>query len=101
MVGWLGTQQGGKKQMGSLTHVLLEVLLLAAAATGTTTISNLKPRLSTTGEIVNAHDGTVRWLDGAYWMHAAQCKLPLIHPRARWCDKVPLGAGTRFQQPVG
>ena len=53
-------------------------LPVAAAASAssqpstTVTINNLKPRLSTTGEIVNAHDGTVRWLDGKWYMHAAQ-----------------------------
>lgn len=62
----------------ALPSGLVLVALIAAesintfAAAGRVTISNLKPRLSTTGEIVNAHDGTVRWFDGKWYMHAAQ-----------------------------
>jgi hypothetical protein len=59
--------------VGMLPHALL---LLTGAVCGhqgaMVTISNLKPRLSTAGEIVNAHDGTVRWIDGKWYMHAAQ-----------------------------
>jgi len=35
------------------------------------TISNTQPRLSVNGEIVNSHDGTIRWIDGFFWLHAA------------------------------
>jgi hypothetical protein len=53
---------------------------------GTVTISNLSPRLSTTGEIVNAHDGTVRFIDGAWWMHAAEYG-ECADPPMRGCDQ--------------
>ena len=35
------------------------------------TIDNTRPRLSVDGDIVNAHDGTIRWLEGEWWIHAA------------------------------
>ena len=49
-----------------------EVASDESAGSTRVTISNIEPRLSTDGEIVNAHDGTVRWLDGKWYMHAAQ-----------------------------
>jgi hypothetical protein len=57
--------------------ILAAVCAAAASDAKSVTISNMKPRLSTNGEIVNAHDGTVRWLQGkdgtfAWYMHAAQ-----------------------------
>ena len=64
--------------------------MLAAAqmdpSTSTTvTVSNLHPRLSTTGEIVNAHDGTIRLINGTWWMHAAQYS-ECADPPHRGCD---------------
>jgi hypothetical protein len=58
-------------------HLRVEGLLEAVAVISEpshqlVTISNIEPRLSADGEIVNAHDGTVRWLDGKWYMHAAQ-----------------------------
>lgn len=35
------------------------------------TIDNTKPRLAVDGTIVNSHDGTVRFVDGEWWLHAA------------------------------
>ena len=32
---------------------------------------NTKPRLDTAGSIVNSHDGTIRFLEGEWWLHAA------------------------------
>ena len=46
------------------------------------TINNTRPRLDSKGQIMNAHDGTVRWLEGAWWMHAAEygeCADPAKH----------------------
>ena len=54
---------------------MLQQLVAALAplsSSETVTVSNLHPRLSTTGEIVNAHDGTYRYINGSWWMHAAQ-----------------------------
>jgi hypothetical protein len=45
----------------------------AAGSSRVVIISNMEPpRLSTDGEIVNAHDGTVRSFNGKWYMHAAQ-----------------------------
>jgi hypothetical protein len=35
------------------------------------TIDNTKPRLAVDGTIVNSHDGTVRFAEGKWWLHAA------------------------------
>jgi hypothetical protein len=40
-------------------------------ATVNVTISNALPRLDVHGEIVNAHDGTIRFYEGFWWLHAA------------------------------
>ena len=53
---------------GSVLFLLLPRLATAKRVT----ISNTAPRLSVNGDIVNAHDGTIRWFDGAWWMHAAE-----------------------------
>eukprot|EP01050_Picozoa_sp_SAG11_P029044 SAG11_NODE_8015_length_1069_cov_1.567010_2_plen_263_part_00 len=44
----------------------------AAGPATLVTINNTRPRMDTRGRIMNAHDGTVRWLEGAWWMHAAE-----------------------------
>ena len=51
--------------------LVLAVLLVAHACSKRVVFSNLNPRLTTTGEIANAHDGTTRLWNGSYWMHAA------------------------------
>eukprot|EP01043_Picozoa_sp_COSAG02_P112847 COSAG02_NODE_49066_length_329_cov_0.895652_1_plen_61_part_10 len=35
------------------------------------TIDNTKPRLDVNGKHVNSHDGTIRFIDGDWWLHAA------------------------------
>ena len=45
---------------------------LCTAETRLVTISNIKPRLSNSGDIVNAHDGTIQWLQGKWYYHGAQ-----------------------------
>jgi hypothetical protein len=46
---------------GKAMMMMMVVVAGTVAAVGASvTISNVHPRLSTTGEIVNAHDGTVR-----------------------------------------
>lgn len=46
--------------------------LLAATLEGAlVTIDNLSPRFDANGTIMNAHDGTIRWLNGEWWVHAA------------------------------
>jgi hypothetical protein len=42
-----------------------------AATSKNITISNVSPRLDVHGNIVNAHDGTIRFAEGAWWLHAA------------------------------
>lgn len=41
-------------------RMTVAMVMVLGVSSKTVTISNIKPRLSTTGEIVNAHDGTVR-----------------------------------------
>ena len=55
-----------------LHHSLAAVQRQPRSSSALVTISNIEPRLSTDGEIVNAHDGTVRWVNGKWFMHAAQ-----------------------------
>ena len=55
------------------TLLFLSIHVLLCVVDGRkVTVSNLHPRLSKTGEIVNAHDGTYRLYNGTWWMHAAQ-----------------------------
>ena len=51
--------------------LLLPLAFLGACAAAVVTIDNTKPRLDVNGEIVNSHDGTIRFLDGEWWLHAA------------------------------
>ena len=56
------------------------------------TIDNTKARLDRNGKIVNAHDGTVRWFEGSWWMHAAEygeCQDPPKHG----CQQTPSKCG--------
>ena len=69
---------------------LLVILLVMSIGTEGRKIrvSNLTPRYDTTGSIIDAHDGTVRWINGEWWMHAAQ--YGLCHEPARYgCDQTP------------
>jgi hypothetical protein len=84
------------------THFqMLPAALLALAAavrSHTVTIDNLSPRLDANGSIVNAHDGTIRWLDGAWWVHAASygaggCR----DPPHTGCERVPGRVPCGFQ----
>ena len=52
--------------------LICAITLGAGAETRLVTISNIKPRLSKSGEIVNAHDGTIQWLQGKWYYHGAQ-----------------------------
>jgi hypothetical protein len=60
------------------------------------TFDNTKPRLATDGSIVNAHDGTIRFIDGSWWLHAASygaegCQDPIPNGCSRMPGKVPCG----------
>ena len=53
---------------------LLPLLLLACSGLARgkrVVIDNTQPRLGTDGAIINSHDGTIRWLEGRWWVHAA------------------------------
>jgi len=50
------------------------------------TIDNMTPRLDVHGNIVNAHDGTIRWLEGEWWVHAAAYG---AGPDGTLCDDPP------------
>eukprot|EP00040_Diaphanoeca_grandis_P042937 m.266442 g.266442 ORF g.266442 m.266442 type:complete len:436 (-) comp67484_c0_seq1:51-1358(-) len=57
----------------AMVFIVLTVvcMVMVSTAAGSITIDNTKPRLSVDGEIINAHDGTIRWLEGEWWIHAA------------------------------
>eukprot|EP00947_MAST-08B_sp_MAST-8B-sp1_P006250 g6250.t1 len=71
----------------------------SAAATTQVTVSNTAPKLSTTGEIVDAHDGTyVRAPDGYFYYHGAEygrCK----EPAKNGCDQTPGPVGPPYPAP--
>ena len=48
-------------------HSLSSAHAYSRSSSTRVTISNIEPRLSKHGEIVNAHDGTVRWLRGKWY----------------------------------
>lgn len=61
------------------------------------TFDNTKPRLSDTGEIVNAHDGTIRYVDGYWWLHAASYGAGgCVDPPHTGCERDASNCG--FQQ---
>ena len=67
-----------------LLHVLAATITTTSAKS--VTIDNTKPKLSTTGQIVNAHDGTYRRFGDYYWYHGAEyglCK----EPPKQGCDQ--------------
>jgi len=60
------------------------------------TIDNNQPRLGVGGEIINSHDGTIRFLEGKWWLHVASygadaCKDPPLQGCQRVPGKVPCG----------
>ena len=60
-----------------------------AAATATqhsVTIDNTKPRLDTHGNIINAHDGTIKRFGGYWYYHAAEYAL-CHEPAKHGCDQ--------------
>lgn len=72
--------------------------LLAAAPAHAISIDNLSPRLDANGSIVNAHDGTIRWLDGAWWVHAASYGAGnCTDPPHTGCERVPGEVPCGFQ----
>eukprot|EP00039_Didymoeca_costata_P030244 m.28605 g.28605 ORF g.28605 m.28605 type:complete len:471 (-) comp8015_c0_seq2:119-1531(-) len=61
-------------------------------------VRNINPKLSTTGDIVNGHDGTYRFYEGYYWYHAAEyglCK----EPAKNGCDQTPGPVGPPYPAP--
>ena len=53
------------------------------------TISNVLPRLDTRGNIVNAHDGTIRFIEGFWWLHAASYGAGSAFPSGRLTRSLP------------
>ena len=62
-------------------------------------IDNKAPKLDIGGNIVNGHDGTYRFLDGAWYYHAAEYGLCREPPR-RGCDQTPDHCGFRNDHNV-
>lgn len=62
------------------------------------TVSNLEPKRSTTGDIVNGHDGTYRFFEGYWWYHAAEYGL-CQEPRKNGCDMTPGPSGPPYPAP--
>lgn len=73
------------------------MLLLAAIFTDASVvqISNLEPKRDIGGEIVNAHDGTYRLLDGYWYYHSAEYGL-CAEPRPHGCTHGGIGGGCGF-----
>jgi hypothetical protein len=71
-----------------LLLLLLLLAFLGACAAAVVTIDNTKPRLDVNGEIVNSHDGTIRFLDGEWWLHAASYGAD--PGTGEFCDDPPL-----------
>ena len=73
---------------------------LAAAAPQRTTINNTAPRLDINGEIMDAHDLSLRRLpSGEYVMHAASYGL-CVAPARMGCDQTPDHCGFRNNHNV-
>lgn len=70
------------------------------------TIDNTKPRLDVGGAIANSHDGTIRFLEGHWWLHAASygaggCADPPLHGCQRVSPPtVPGGCGFQLNHNV-
>lgn len=61
-------------RMCSRSRLAVLLLVQAYARAGASvkiTIDNTKPRLDVDGRHVNSHDGTIRFVDGEWWLHAA------------------------------
>ena len=75
-----------------------EVLSSARAGTGSVTVSNILPRVTSSGDIIDAHDGNVLYdtASGQYFYYAAgygDCvEPPGLNGCASWCD----GCGCGF-----
>ena len=54
-----------------LLQLLGACLVVTRSSAALVTIDNTVPRLDVDGAIVNSHDGTIRFLDGEWWLHAA------------------------------
>ena len=69
-----------------------------AAQSTKVTFDNTAPRLDTNGSVVNAHDGTIRYVDGWWWLHAASYGAGgCMDPPQTGCQHVGGGGGCGFQ----
>lgn len=85
----------------SQSHVVILVAVFSGLAVSLgkqVTVSNVHPKLSNTGSIVNGHDGSYQFFEGYYWYHAAEyglCK----EPPGNGCDRTPGPVGPPYPAP--
>ena len=77
----------------TISFPLVASTVLLLVQVGALTISNLEPKLDSSGKIVNAHDGTYRRF-GKYWYyHGAQWVFGWCMPHSLTTIQHPLAPG--------